>query len=106
MRESGMSYREIGDRHGVSRQRVQQILKKTQGNYRYSPVLKSYPTLQKYMYEHGMNLNDLADSLGIGRIRFKRCLYPGDKIQFTIPECDKIRSVTGFEPDQITQYEP
>lgn len=106
MRETGMSYREIGDRYGISRQRVQQIIKKTPGNYRYSPVLKSYPTLQKYMYEHGMNLNDLADSLGISRLRFKRCLSPGNKIQFTILEQDKIRSTIGFEPNQITQYEP
>ena len=94
MRETGMSYREIGAYFGISRQRVQQILERTPGHYRYSKVLESYPELQKYMYEHGMNLNDFANSAGIDRIRFKQCLNHEKK--FSDQDIQKIKSVFDF----------
>lgn len=94
MRETGMSYREIGMHYGISRQRVQQILERTPGNYRYSSILESYPELQKYMYEHGMNLNDFANSVGINRARFKQCL--NHKKKFSDLDIQKIKSVFDF----------
>lgn len=94
MRETGMSYREIGAHYGISRQRVQQILGRTHGRYRYSKVLEFYPELQKYMYEHGMNLDDFANSAGIDRIRFKQCLNHEKK--FSGQDIQKIKSVFDF----------
>lgn len=102
MRSTGVSYQEIGNRFGVSRQMVHYILKSRGGskpdefrNYRYSSALKEYPLLRKYLVENGMDIKELAEMCGIAPVRLRMLL--NQKRKWREDELDNVKAVVGQE---------
>ena len=68
MRIDGYSYREIADKMGISKQAVQDTLKRclSRGGWDQAFCEKCvYPNIFKYMQDHKINLSEFSTSTGI-----------------------------------------
>ena len=72
MRREGMTYREIGEKLGVSRQRAYQIVT---GGRTYIVKNCAYPRVAERMYELGMTQRMLAEKTGICYQNVTRLLH-------------------------------
>ena len=79
-RDQGMTYREIGEKYGVSYQRVQQLIGGRKGNTGpFRPVKKCpYPNLKKWMNELQISRHEICRRVygNTGRENYNRmCSY-------------------------------
>lgn len=93
LRAAGLSYREIGEKMGVSRQRAMQLVKWTPGDGLHVGALRKIPYkgLREWMLTNGVSLEELNERCGCDTRRAAR----GDGCQkYTI---DAILRVTGLD---------
>ena len=102
MRVEGHSFKEIGDRFGVSRQYICQILPVPEKNrIEMSANSCAYKNISKWMLEHGCSYSKLARLCGIPSNTLNLFLTgKGDSRKSTI---DKILYVTGMTYEEAFQ---
>lgn len=110
-RASGMTYEQIGEKHGVTRQRVGQLISKwNKYNFKViKPKGCAYKNLRKWMNDHCIDRSELARAVGVTpepiggydmqNFRYMllgRRVFPEDILKEMI-------AVTGLSKDQILE---
>lgn len=94
MRMNGVSFEEIGNKYGISKQRVQQLLQTTIHKPRELSRKCVYPNLKKWCLEHDASFRQLALLAGITPTTIYAKL--SGEVSFTQKQIDKILGVTGM----------
>lgn len=100
MRNQGVSYREIGEKFGLSKQRIYQIIGESNGYYRYITEEQcAYIGIREWLNHNKVNVTEFCRRV-YGKyftatyFRFTQCLR--GKYHFKKPMIDKILSLTGL----------
>lgn len=100
MKLDGMSYEEIANKKGVSKQYIHQtlvdVLKKKN---RKSAKVYEYPVLNNWLIENGMSVKTLAENIGVHKVTLYNKL--SCKSKFSVEELEKISDITGLSSDEI-----
>ena len=110
-RAAGMTYEQIGEKHGVTRQRVGQLISKW-NKYNFK-VIKTkgcaYKNLRKWMNDHCVDRSELARAVGVAsepisgyEMQNFRYMLLGRRV-FPEDILKEIIAVTGLSKDQILE---
>lgn len=110
-RAAGMTYEQIGEKHGVTRQRVGQLISKW-NKYNFK-VIKTdgcaYKNLRKWMNDHCIDRPELARAVGVSsdpiggyEMQNFRYMLLGRR-KFPDDILKKMMAVTGLNRDQILE---
>lgn len=95
MRDSGLTYREIGERLGCSKQYVNKVLQE-QEYRKYSGWV--YPNARAWMLENGIFVSRLAKELGVTDKTLERAMQGGNTTKYVI---DQLLAATGMTYEQL-----
>lgn len=95
MRLEGRTLQEIGDRFGVTRAYIHQILTDEMGRRAFK-ISCVYPGLEKWMREHEMPPTRLREEMGMFARTERLCSRLDGKTQFKINEIKLILEITGM----------
>lgn len=111
MRLDGATYQEIADKYGITRQRVECILKmrepsKKHSNKKYEKCI--YKGLREWLQQNNYKLNDLQNLISKNKqrqagnsLRMKLC---GER-EFRLSEINKIINFTGMTFEELFMHE-
>lgn len=101
MRLDGATYQEIGNKFGVSRQRIEQVINKKlqKPSKRFIGKGFLYPNLIKWMIENEMSIHDLTETLGLNRSATLTLKLKG-KSEFKKREIDIILAKTNMKYEE------
>ena len=108
-RAAGMTYEQIGEKHGVTRQRVGQLISKW-NKYNFKVIKTNgcaYKNLRKWMNDHCIDRSELARAVGVESEPI--CGYEMQNFRYMLlgrrvfPEdiLKEMIAVTGLSKDQI-----
>ena len=111
MRLEGATYQEIADKYGITKQRVEGILKmrepsKKHSNNKYEKCI--YKGLREWLQQNNYKLNDLQNLISKNKqkqagnsLRMKLC----GKREFRLSEINKIINLTGMTFEELFMQE-
>ena len=105
MRLDGRTLQEIGDKYGLTRERVRQILPNYEVKRKGNKTLRTtgYVNISKHLTEKGITLKNFAEILGVEYSTLR--MYLNGKREFSISQIRKIIEVTGMSFEDAFLYE-
>jgi hypothetical protein len=93
LRAAGLSYKEIGEKMGVTRQRAMQLVRYIPGDYLHVSALRAIPYkgLREWMLKNGVSIYELGKRCGV---HVERAVKGEGCQKYTI---DAILQVTGLD---------
>lgn len=103
--DDGMTYQQIADAHGISRQRVAQILGRCSPNrHRPGRTYSIYPGVDRWMHENKMTYTEVARRLGYavapGTLSRINRIFTGVS-EMSKSDIDKLISLTGKTYEEL-----
>ena len=103
MKVDGCSYAEIGEKYGVSRQRIEQLLKSSLGTDRHIFKYTHYKNLIQWLNYNGMSPTNFARCIHIAPELLRKQLRTG--APFTQKQIIAICKYTGLTFEQLIEGE-
>ena len=104
LHDNGMTYEQIGEQFGVSKQAVHQLLNRAPGDYFQEGAIKrvKYVGLRQWMLENRVSITKLESLCGISR-KHRVLIGQAQPSKTTI---DKILAVTGLTYEECFKEDP